>query len=71
MVTRPLMPLGGGIVFFKLRMTSRPNLSFSPDRVMPGGRATADERPRGPLEALRVVALNGTRKSSCAGGLSS
>lgn len=67
MVTRPLIPLGGGIVFRKLRITPRPNLSFSPDRVMPGGRVAPDELF---LDAL-VIALNGTCRSSGAGGLSS
>jgi hypothetical protein len=35
----------GGMVFFKARMTSRPKRSFSPERVMPGGRVAADSLP--------------------------
>ena len=40
----------GGMVFFKARMTSRPKRSFSPERVIPGGRVAADSPP--PLAAL-------------------
>ena len=63
MVTRPSAPLGVGIVCRRARMTPRPNSSFSPDRVTPGGRITAAERPPGAIIA--------PGKSSCSGGLGS
>ena len=71
MVTRPLVPFGGGIVFLKALMTPRPNASFSPERVTPGGRLTEEERPAGALGAPCMVMSKGTDRSSCAGGFSS
>jgi len=45
MVTRRETPLGFGIVRRSARTTPRPNSSFSPERVMFGGRPTDASRP--------------------------
>src|SRR5262245_24340304 len=51
-VTRPSSPRGGGIVCRKARITLRPNSSFSPERVMSGGRTAAVDKPDGAAKLL-------------------
>ena len=53
---------GGGMVCLNARTTARPKSSFSPERVMPGGRVAAADRPGGALLA------SGKRMSSFACG---
>src|SRR5262245_49061938 len=60
-VTRLSSPRAAGMVCRKARMTRRPNSSFSPERVMSGGRTAAVERPEG------AAKLGG--KSSCKASL--
>jgi hypothetical protein len=61
------MPRCGGIIFCKARMTSRPKRSFSPERVMPGGRV-ADEEPPPPVVPA-IVMSKGRLRSSLSGSL--
>ena len=70
-VTRPSWPFGLGMVCRSARMTPRPNSSFSPDRVAPGGRATAAARSPGATGMLGMVSCSGgfCCGCSCLGGI--
>src|SRR4029453_9386660 len=49
-VTLPSSPRAGGMVWRKARITLRPNSSFSPERVMSGGRTAAVDNPEGAMK---------------------